>query len=64
MNEDELESKSIMIYINEETINKLKEYPSIEEKDPITGEWTISPLYIYTLTLQLDNNLISTLDNN
>lgn len=35
----ELESKSVMIYINEETINKLKEYPSIEEKDPITGEW-------------------------
>ena len=28
-----------MIYINEETVNKIKEYPSIEEKDPITGEW-------------------------
>ena len=39
MSEVELESKSVMIYINEETVNKLKEYPSIEEKDPITGEW-------------------------
>lgn len=39
MSDFELESKSVMIYINEETVNKIKEYPSIEEKDPITGEW-------------------------
>ena len=42
----ELESKSVMIYINEETVNKLKEYPFIEEKDPITGEWTTATVTV------------------
>ena len=47
----ELESKSVMIYINEETVNKLKEFPSIEEKDPVTGEWTTA-----TVTVDEINN--------
>ena len=51
MSDFELKSKSVMIYINEETVNKLKEYPSIEEKDPITGEWTTA-----TVTVEGMNN--------
>ena len=39
MSEFELENKSEMIYINEETVNKLKEFPSIETKNIVTGEW-------------------------
>ena len=39
MSEFELENKSEMIYINEETVNKLKEFPSIESKNIVTGEW-------------------------
>tara|TARA_E500000331_G_scaffold170038_1_gene164465 strand:+ start:8141 stop:9097 length:957 start_codon:yes stop_codon:yes gene_type:complete len=59
MNEDELESKSVMIYINEETVNKLKEYPSIEEKDPITGEWitaTVTVDGIYNIKPEEEEN--------
>ena len=52
-------SKSVMICINEDTINKLKEFPSIVQKNPVTGEWNTA-----MVTVEENNNEINPEDDN
>ena len=52
-------SKSVMICINEDTINKLKEFPSIVQKNPVTGEWNTA-----MVTVEENNNDINPEDDN